>query len=124
MARKNKPTPWAKGIIDPLIEGLNIKESLELRDKINKYDGYWSAKLMGAWAVIVVFTLLVIQGWALFASWGFCDDLVTEDYAPLMGLFMALGLVPISSLMWCSTFKIRLMKHIKDLAGVEDDKSD
>ena len=124
MARKNEPTPWAKGIIDPLIKPLGIKESLELRDKIIKYQNYWTTRLMGFWFILMVFILLAIQVWGLFASWGFCNDLVTDDYAPLMGLIVATGLVMIAGFLWCDTFKIRLMKHIKELAGVEDDKSD
>lgn len=124
MKTNNKPAPRLKGIIDPLIEPLGIKESLELKDKVSKYQSYWMARIFLLWMLGVVIFVLVIQAWMLGASWDLWDDLDPDSYMPLVLLLYMAVLGPLG---WCMAYTgmcERLTKHVKNLAGVENDKSD
>lgn len=120
MNRKNKPAPQSRDFIDRLIAPLDIKQSLEMRAEISRFINFWILRAFLFWGLLVIACILTIQGWALFASWGYCSDLDPDSY---LGAFMCFYALALPIFAWgCgySAINNRLMRHVKDIAGVED----
>ena len=120
---RNKPAPQSKDFIDRLIAPLDIKQSLEMRAEISRFIDFWIVRAFGVWILAIIACILIIEGWALCASWGYCSDLDPDTY---LGPFMVLYALLFPIVTWGCGFSAinnRLMRHVKDIAGVEDDKT-
>lgn len=120
---RNKPAPQSKDFIDRLIAPLDIKQSLEMRAEISRFMDFWIIRAFGVWVVLVIACILTIQGWSLFASWGYCSDLDPDSYLGPFMVFYALALPIVAWGCGYSAINNRLMRHVKDIAGVEDDQT-
>lgn len=111
--------PITPVFLDGLIEHLDIKASIELRDDINHYVSYHTTVYYGVWLGILGTLIFYVFLWGVLASWGYFSQPDDDNLALILMAILTAGIVPYGWAVAWSPILDRLRDHIRALAGVE-----
>lgn len=118
MTKRNDAKDW----FGPLIQGLDTKGTITLKDQINGYVNYWFLRIVVCWLVCFGIIGAVCFGWWAVSLTGFCEPLEITDYSePILILYCAF-LMSVGWLMGFQTLMVLCNKHIREINGITTEK--
>lgn len=116
-----KETSFRKQVVDPYVEQMDLKQTVEMRRTIEHCDGKGMAIMLVAYVVGGIIAC-VIGGWIWVMDYLGYFPYVTGDVDPFFGVMLTLVPVSVYFGYVCALdeFKNSLRKRIKKIAGVED----
>lgn len=118
---KMRGASFRKQVVDPYVEQMDLKQTVEMQKTIEHCDGKGMAVMIVAYLVGGIIAS-VIGGWIWIMDYLGYFPYVTGDVDPFFGVMLTLVPVSVYFGYVCALddFKNSLRKRIKKIAGVED----